>query len=195
MAIVSRRGLKIPPPYRLPPANLSPLSCLSFSPLPLSHPFSIRRPFRRRTVQELSRVVQVVSLHPRPKRVPVREAVFLVFNVDIPPVSQPSEAAKWHSRDSCRFPSPVFLPTTRPHPAFAFLASNPLRSLRFSLRAHCSPLAPKIFSNHWKNRAVFSNHWKGFFQSLENWGFAGELADCAGVRRRGGRRGGGGRWR
>jgi hypothetical protein len=30
---------------------------------------------------------------------------------------------------------------------------------------------------------------------LENWGFAGELADCAGVRRRGGRRGGGGRWR
>ena len=40
--------------------------------------------------KEMFWVVQVVSPHPLSKRVPVREAVFLVFNVDIPPASQPS---------------------------------------------------------------------------------------------------------
>ena len=43
----------------------------------------------------------------RPPNVPVREAVFLVFNVDIPPVSQPSESAKRHPRHSSRQPSPL----------------------------------------------------------------------------------------
>ena len=36
-------------------------------------------------MKKLSQVVQVVSPHPLPKRVPVRGAVFLLFNVDIPP--------------------------------------------------------------------------------------------------------------
>lgn len=53
---------------------------------PVSFAF-IRRPVGRRTLKKLSRVVQVVSPHPLPKRVPVRGAVFLVFNADIPPVS------------------------------------------------------------------------------------------------------------
>ncbi len=55
-----------------------------------------RRPVGGRTLQELSRVVQVFSPHPLSKRVPVRGAVFLVFNVDIPPVSKPSEATQRH---------------------------------------------------------------------------------------------------
>ncbi|MBR4250745.1 MAG: winged helix-turn-helix domain-containing protein [Kiritimatiellae bacterium] len=42
-------------------------------------------------------VVQVVTLHPQSKSVPVREAVFLVFNVDIPSASHPSESAQRHS--------------------------------------------------------------------------------------------------
>ncbi len=37
------------------------------------------------------------SLFSGSPRVPVRGAVFLVFNVDIPPVSQPSEAVQGHS--------------------------------------------------------------------------------------------------
>jgi hypothetical protein len=68
-----------------------------------------------------------------------------------------------------------------PHPAFAFFASLPLRSLRFPLAlpllspcAENFPTIGKKFSNHWKlffqsleNPAEFSNHWKNFFQSLE----------------------------
>ena len=37
----------------------------------------------------MKELFQVVSPHPLSKRVPVREAVFLVFNVDIPPALHP----------------------------------------------------------------------------------------------------------
>ena len=48
----------------------------------------------------------------RSPSVPVREAVFLVFNVDIPPVSQPSGDSRRHSGHSCGFPPPASLPYT-----------------------------------------------------------------------------------
>ena len=49
---------------------------------------------------------------------------FLGFHVDIPSVSQPSESAKRHSRNSCRFPPPASLPHFCP----------PLSCLSFSFR-------------------------------------------------------------
>ena len=147
--------------------------------------------------KELSRVVQVVSPHPLPKRVPVREAVFLVFNVDIPPVSRPSEAAQRHSRHSCRFPSPASHPHTwRTWRTWRETLQGCTGLSKLSPQTivgnsrNCPPLVllsflfflfpgngPKIFSNRWKTgeqffqslekRADFSNHWKNIFQSLE----------------------------
>ncbi len=65
----SRHSCSFPPPASLP-QSCPLLSCLSFSPLPQS----IHSP-------ELSKLSPPI----RSPSVPVREAVFLVFNVDIPP--------------------------------------------------------------------------------------------------------------
>ena len=119
----------------------------------------------------LSRVFQVVSPHPLSKRVPVREAVFLVFNVEsLPP--------------SIRFPAGRMLSV----PVLSRLppASFPLWPLWLKyLPRKFFPIIgklPKNFSNHWKKWAVFSNHWKIFFQSLEKRRLVDGLADCAGGR-------------
>ena len=92
---------------------------------------------------------------------PLKEHLFPTISADAPPASrQLSKSAQRHSRYSCSFPPPAFLPRPSRPP--------PLRSLRqtlcvlcvFPLRIPCSPLAPKIFSNRWKTA-------EKFFQSLE----------------------------
>ncbi len=133
-------------------------------------------------------------LRRRPARDPtvfhVREAVFMFFNVD-PPPPKPFASAKRHSRYSCSFPPPAFLPRPSRPPQLRSLR-HPLCVLCvFLLRFPCAPLAPKIFSNRWKMREKFfqslekPGHFfqpleKKVFKSLENRPFPGEPADCAG---------------
>ena len=67
-----------------------------------------------------------------------------------------------------------------PPPVFAFFASSPLCSLCFPWHFPCAPLAPKIFSNHWKMCGKFFQSLEKtskFFQPLENRPFPGGLPD------------------
>ena len=119
---------------------------------------------------------------------PLKEHLFPTISADAPPASrQLSKSAQRHSRYSCSIPPPAFLPRPSRPP--------PLRSLRqplcvlcvFPLRIPCSPLAPKIFSNHWKMREKFFQSLEKplrIFQPLESFfPIIGKLAFCGGATR------------
>ena len=124
----------------------------------------------------------------------VREAVFMVFNADIPL----SRVVSSFCPICCKnFPS-AFLPPGAQDAAppetgrmgrwgFAGRGGGLFPGRRGANRRRTGtgkffPIVgkrPKNFSNHWKIRPDFSNHWKKIFQSLENFSVADGAADRA----------------
>ncbi len=151
-------------------------------------PPSLRRPFRRRTLKKLSRVVQVVSPPSALQARSCPRSGFHAFQCRfLPPPSHSNPRSG--IRDilvASLLPPPSrspSLPLCSLCPLW--LKSLPLSSLtppagRISSPRKFFPIVgkrAKNFSNHWKNQPIFSNHWKNIFQSLENCRFSDELPD------------------